>query len=232
MQNELNLYSKIKLITLTVLLVCMYSCTKDYASPINELKHSELEDITTNQDKFHPGCCPDDLVEVELITSTSSCCTYSVSINNHGRCTIYVGPPDGKNNVLQGVDGSFEYTVCKDDAGNNQTREVPVFWINHFQQIVICQIVELDSDCGNPIECDFTVAEGYQTGCSLANCEPPCWSLYQNTITDFQEPCPDYVAGVIAGWAACIDDGNTEPIPCEGDAEPGCICVDGDWLCD
>lgn len=235
---------KYYLILAVVLSFALNSC-------INEnLEFTDKSSISSNDpndiELRHPGCCQIE-IDVSHEGSTVLCCTYNISIENPNRCPLYLDGPKGTNNSFaNGLDGSIQITICSDIVGQPIIFEVPIYWINPKGQIIICETLSLSSEC---LECPLTYAQGYDVGCDLAGhddvlcCEQlsECSSAYVNTILDFQEDCPDYVAGVIAGWEACCDistgggggTGGTskfcggEPMPVDAES---CDCVNEVWV--
>lgn len=96
--------------------------------------------------------------------------------------------------------------------------------------------------------CPFTYEQGVNVGCQIAQAanddgcySARCSNAYQNTIRDYESSCPDYILGVIEGFAACntlppwqsnvtndpTDTGNNiiDP-PCEN-----AVYINGRWEC-
>ncbi len=242
---------KNKIFLLVCLLATMFSCTKeeivtdlnsDSESYESSNPQAELNDRGTRGARGPVWwCCSENMLEVESVSSTPLCCTYNVTVNHTNippwGCSVFLETPQGVITIGPGQVLTQAVSICRNSIAQGHVDfELGVYRPSNTGNIY-CQTETINSGCG---ACPFTFDEGVNVGCSLGNnseangcCDPSCNSLYLNTIADFQVSCPAYVAGVIAGWAACNceDDGGTPPVLCGGEPEPfpGCVCVDDDW---
>ena len=244
------------------LLATMFSCNKEAVIPNLDPNSTSFEtsnpktEITNERrgrgNRPSAVCCADDMLTVECIVLTPICSTYEIVVDHSAvpswGCSVNLELPQEVIVIPAGQIETQQVTICRDNISVPYLQfEVGVFRYQYDSGIgdfikFYCATETISSEC---LICPFTFAEGFTIGCGLGNdaesnncCDPSCHSLYQNTIDDFQESCPEYVDGVQAGWAACNCDGNggTPPELCGGEPKPTdfeeCICIDDSyWDC-
>ncbi len=241
---------KNKIFLIVCLVATMLSCTKEEVNPDLSSESTSYEasnpQAELNDQRRRGGkrpvlwCCSEDMLEVEPVSSTPLCCTFNVTVNHSNippwGCTVYLETPQEIIAIGPGQIVTEQIVLCRDDISVGHTDfEIGIYHPSNTGN-VYCETETISSEC---LACPFTFAEGVNVGCGFGNeaeanncCNPSCFPLYLNTIADFQESCPEYVAGVQAGWAACnCDDGGTPPVLCGGEPAPfpGCVCVDDSW---
>jgi len=231
-------------------LVTVLSCTKEEVATDLNSENTSYESSNPQaqlNDQRRRGakrpvahCCSENMLQVEPVSSTPLCCTYDVTVDHTSvppwGCPVYLETPQGLVTIGPGQVFTQQLSICRNHISQGHTNFVIGVYHTSNMGDVYCQTETISSEC---LVCPFTFDEGVNVGCGFGNqaeamgcCDPSCFQLYLTTISDFQVSCPEYVAGVQAGWAACnCDDGGTPPVLCGGEPAPfpGCVCVDDDW---